>query len=170
MVCQQWESLCKHLARWCNGQHSRLWIWQSRFKSAPGLCFCKEVFLTLRFFIMLIDQQNGTPVYFGRSSRKPPDPLSTRRCLTWSLGKVTAVGFEPTPLRTGAWSQRLRPLGQTVLLHVAKRAVTMWRTRRSTIIAGGSTKARSFWYTSSADMNALARFSLTLLVVQVVSG
>ena len=28
--------------------------------------------------------------------------------------KVTAVGFEPTPLRTGAWSQRLRPLGQTV--------------------------------------------------------
>ena len=30
------------------------------------------------------------------------------------LQKMTAVGFEPTPLRTGAWSQRLRPLGQTV--------------------------------------------------------
>ena len=29
--------------------------------------------------------------------------------------EVTAVGFEPTPLRTGALSQRLRPLGQTVL-------------------------------------------------------
>ena len=29
--------------------------------------------------------------------------------------QVTAVGFEPTPLRTGAWSQRLRPLGQTVM-------------------------------------------------------
>ena len=29
---------------------------------------------------------------------------------------MTAVGFEPTPLRTGAWSQRLRPLGQTVLI------------------------------------------------------
>ena len=28
--------------------------------------------------------------------------------------EMTAVGFEPTPLRTGAWSQRLRPLGQTV--------------------------------------------------------
>ena len=28
---------------------------------------------------------------------------------------MTAVGFEPTPLRTGAWNQRLRPLGQTVL-------------------------------------------------------
>ena len=27
---------------------------------------------------------------------------------------MTAVGFEPTPLRTGAWSQRIRPLGQTV--------------------------------------------------------
>ena len=31
------------------------------------------------------------------------------------FAKMTAVGFEPTPLRTGAWSQRLRPLGQTVL-------------------------------------------------------
>ena len=29
--------------------------------------------------------------------------------------KVTAVGFEPTPLRNGALSHRLRPLGQTVL-------------------------------------------------------
>ncbi len=29
---------------------------------------------------------------------------------------LTAVGFEPTPLRTGALSQRLRPLGQTVLI------------------------------------------------------
>ena len=33
---------------------------------------------------------------------------------------VTAVGFEPTPLRTGAWSQRLRPLGQTVILKSPK--------------------------------------------------
>ena len=29
---------------------------------------------------------------------------------------MTAVGFEPTPFRTGALSQRLRPLGQTVLI------------------------------------------------------
>ena len=28
---------------------------------------------------------------------------------------MTAVGFEPTPLWTGALSQRLRPLGQTAL-------------------------------------------------------
>jgi hypothetical protein len=34
---------------------------------------------------------------------------------------VTAVGFEPTPLRTGALSQRLRPLGQTVLPVVGDR-------------------------------------------------
>ena len=31
---------------------------------------------------------------------------------------MTAVGFEPTPLRTGALSQRLRPLGQTVLVFI----------------------------------------------------
>ena len=29
---------------------------------------------------------------------------------------MTPVGFEPTPLRTGALSQRLRPLGQSVLI------------------------------------------------------
>ena len=29
---------------------------------------------------------------------------------------LTAVGFEPTPFRTGTWSQRLGPLGQTVLV------------------------------------------------------
>jgi hypothetical protein len=28
---------------------------------------------------------------------------------------MTAVGFEPTPLRNGASSHRLRPLGKTVL-------------------------------------------------------
>ena len=28
---------------------------------------------------------------------------------------MTAVGFKPTPFRNGAWSHRLRPLGQTVL-------------------------------------------------------
>ena len=42
--------------------------------------------------------------------------------------KMTAVGFEPTPLRNGAFSHRLRPLGQTVLrssdrTHVSTRSV-----------------------------------------------
>ena len=32
--------------------------------------------------------------------------------------EVTPVGFEPTPFRTGALSQRLRPLGQSVLREV----------------------------------------------------
>ena len=35
------------------------------------------------------------------------------KTLDW-FDKMTAVGFEPTPFRTGAWSQRLRPLGHTV--------------------------------------------------------
>ena len=35
--------------------------------------------------------------------------------MTHPISEMTAVGFEPTPLRTGALSQRLRPLGQTVL-------------------------------------------------------
>ena len=30
------------------------------------------------------------------------------------LGRMAAAGVEPTPLRTGAWNQHLRPLGQTV--------------------------------------------------------
>ena len=33
---------------------------------------------------------------------------------------LTAVGFEPTPLRNGALSHRLRPLGQTVMLNVSE--------------------------------------------------
>ena len=37
--------------------------------------------------------------------------------------RVAAVWFEPTPLRTGAWSQRLRPLGQTVLGEIVLQAI-----------------------------------------------
>ena len=39
--------------------------------------------------------------------------------------RVTAVGFEPTPLRTGALSQRRRPLGQTVTGAACINAVTI---------------------------------------------
>ena len=42
---------------------------------------------------------------------------------------MTAVGFEPTPLRTGAWSQRLRPLGQTV--HGLRNAGLAWLAGRT---------------------------------------
>ena len=44
--------------------------------------------------------------------------------------KMTAVGFEPTPLRTGAWSQRLRPLGQTVLVLEVGRVLKLRRRER----------------------------------------
>ena len=84
---------------------------------------------------------NGSQVVLRRSALrssqllKPPTLLDTRsvwrstRSISCSWCDATrersgpgvhdrrmiAVGFEPTPLRTGAWSQRLRPLGQTVL-------------------------------------------------------
>ncbi len=51
--------------------------------------------------------------------------MITRRTILCARGvqNVTAVGFEPTPFRTGALSQRLRPLGQTVL--------RIWHERRA---------------------------------------
>ena len=42
-------------------------------------------------------------------------------CAVHTMAQLTAVGFEPTPLRTGALSQRLRPLGQTVMATTAVR-------------------------------------------------
>ena len=42
---------------------------------------------------------------FSQPLRKPCGPMR----------RVAAVRFELTPLRTGAFSQRLRPLGQTVV-------------------------------------------------------
>ena len=40
-----------------------------------------------------------------------------------ALKRLTAVGFEPTPLRNGALRHRLRPLGQTVLSRAIERFV-----------------------------------------------
>jgi hypothetical protein len=54
--------------------------------------------------------------------------VSVSVCVCFALASVcnvTAVGFEPTPLRTGALSQRLRPLGQTVFS-----VVCVWVCRR----------------------------------------
>ena len=51
-------------------------------------------------------------------------PVPAAFCLCQPVSvTVTAVGFEPTPLRTGAWSQRLRPLGQTVMWHHVCKAI-----------------------------------------------
>ena len=51
-------------------------------------------------------------------------PVPAAFCLCQPVSvTVTAVGFEPTPLWTGAWSQRLRPLGQTVMWHHVCKAI-----------------------------------------------
>ena len=43
------------------------------------------------------------------------DEQKTKIATCSTAMNMTPVGFEPTPLRTGALSQRLRPLGQSVL-------------------------------------------------------
>ena len=53
--------------------------------------------------------------------------------------RVTAVGFEPTPFRTGALSQRLRPLGQTVIGNVAAKLLSAAGASSSTWGAFGAT-------------------------------
>ena len=102
-----------------------------------GSCACWERLIlepeNCRFpafaFFARLGQQGGTPagqkMLSGQSIEKleffraaPSSASATMLAWAWrispGLRKVTAVGFEPTPLRTGAWSQRLRPLGQTV--------------------------------------------------------
>ena len=41
-----------------------------------------------------------------------------------SAAAVTAVGFEPAPFRTGAWSPRLRPVGQAVLCYSCSQQIS----------------------------------------------
>ena len=54
---------------------------------------------------------------------------------------LTAVGFEPTPLRTGALSQRLRPLGQFAL-GIQAAAVPRGRPLRETLCTPGGSRRR----------------------------
>ena len=61
---------------------------------------------------------NPTGVTIERHERKVFTMTALLLHLRAQCLKMTAVGFEPTPLRTGALSQHLRPLGQTVLLAV----------------------------------------------------
>ena len=49
-------------------------------------------------------------------------PRLCHKCVVAQTQKVTAVGFEPTPFRSGALSHRLRPLGQTVMTGNASRS------------------------------------------------
>ena len=46
------------------------------------------------------------------ADRAPPEVVAVFIAF---VKQVTPVGFEPTPFRTGALSQRLRPLGHSVL-------------------------------------------------------
>ena len=65
----------------------------------------------------------------------------------WDETSVTAVGFEPTPLRTGALSQRLRPLGQTVVM--ALQDVPLGFASHDTyncMDAGARSSLLAFWY------------------------
>ena len=68
----------------------------------------------------------------GGSGRTAKDlEYRNGRAHSFPVCKVTPVGIEPTPLRNGALSHRLRPLGQTVLnvhlMHVSKRGNTSGR-------------------------------------------
>ena len=49
------------------------------------------------------------------ANRRPGNDKYESTYVGLKANALTAVGFEPTPFRTGALSQRLRPLGQTVL-------------------------------------------------------
>jgi hypothetical protein len=52
----------------------------------------------------------------GRITGAPDTHISAGPSFLFEDRRMTTVGFEPTPLRTGALSQRLRPLGQIVLM------------------------------------------------------
>jgi hypothetical protein len=69
---------------------------------AQAICECKPKDYLQQFSIQYVCPAQGQAA--------PGSISSIRVHLT-----MTAVGFEPTPLRTGALSQRLRPLGQTVM-------------------------------------------------------
>ena len=56
---------------------------------------------------------DGSEHHRGRADVKQSCPSC--RASAWMLSNMTPVGFEPTPFWNGALSQRLRPLGQSVL-------------------------------------------------------
>ena len=62
------------------------------------------------------------------------DVYRAARWLDYDVHLLTGVGFEPTPFRTGALSQRLRPLGQTVLRRLT-RVVSLLVSMLSLVVA-----------------------------------
>ena len=61
--------------------------------------------------------------------------------------KVTAVGLEPTPVRTGALSHRLRPLGHTVLVEWFKQ---VGPTRNHVLVVQGGWGVPHTWAATHA--------------------
>ena len=92
MVCQPLPCVGAH-------SHSRLsWVGMVRMHAAGG----------------------GVPsvAQFGRPCcvRVPVVWFALRVCPT-VYAAMAAVGFEPMPLRTGGWSERIIPIGQPVMWH-----------------------------------------------------
>ena len=87
---------------------------------------CLYVHLFLGTFFLILDLRRWSlasrPANTEAASAELHGELNVGPPCQWPLAvaeqqeaALTAVGFEPTPLRNGALSHRLRPLGQTVL-------------------------------------------------------
>ena len=75
-------------------------------------------------------------------------------------GKVTPVGFEPTPLRNGALSHRLRPLGQSVL------GTTFWQRNScyTAVLGDLPHKSRYLWARRRTPISQRARPRITATI------
>ena len=78
------------------------------------------------------------------------DVYRAARWLDYDVHLLTAVGFEPTPFRTGALSQRLRPLGQTVL-RCLTRVVSLLVSMLSLVVAAAGAGVATA--TAAADVS-----------------
>ena len=100
-------------------------LWEPHFFHAFGLWQVLEtavVHPAVLLVVLFTRRQHMNESHWPKSSLE--DNTIHVSCSHWfgeNEFEMTAVGFEPTPLRTGALSQRLRPLGQTVLnIHFSK--------------------------------------------------
>ena len=85
-----------------------------RYRSAPLTRSGAGRLLTGR---MRCGCHSATPRRCHCRAYDPTITIAAHLSVMSTIHTLTAVGFKPTPLRTGALSQRLRPLGQTVLIN-----------------------------------------------------
>ena len=89
--------------------------WDCRFESCRGQSGSAYMLrLSVRHVRRPARAQSREDMH-AEARRQPCLDAKRSAELTPVSEQMTAVGFEPTPLRTGALSRRLRPLGQTVL-------------------------------------------------------